>query len=148
MYDIREASPVDFKELLELLKSIPQHEKVYLYHHTQINSTLNRLAKNVVEGRVVLFTHNNQIIGFLEYDIQPTPKIYIYAVYISDTHRQQTYSLLLPLFNKMKHAYKIPIEFMIDPKNRAMRVLVKFIKAEFVRLDPTGRWVYRVKEVL
>lgn len=145
MYQIRKAVTTDFEHVLNLIKNIKENEKRYLMYDENSDQFIKRLLKNIQEDHVVLFTSDQHIFGFLEYDIQAMSKIWVYSLYFHEDYRKTTYTLLIPLFNGMKQSYQLPIHFAVYPDNYAMNLLVKFIRAELIAVYHDTRREYCVR---
>jgi len=145
MYKIRKAIVADLEQLLNLIKNINEKEQRYLRYDQESVELEARFLKNIQEDHVVLFTLGDKIFGFLEYDIQAMSKIWVYSLYFEKEYRRTTYDLLIPTFVGMKKSYGLPIHFAVQKGNRPMELLIKFIRAEFVREFEDGRCEYVVE---
>lgn len=141
---IKQATIDDYLSIIEMLSAMSNEEKLFLEYMESQGSVQERIHKNIKEGHVVLFTHKDKSIGFLEYDTESLEHLWIYSLYFIERYRKEVFGILLPTFNLMKKAYSMPIHFVIHMDNTKMLTIAKFIKAQRVRNHRGGRIEYQI----
>lgn len=149
MYIIRLGRPEDREEIYNLLENIPAREHILLEGtHNNFNS-LKRLIENLEKGNIILFTVNNIVGGYIEYDSKSYDDVWIYTLYIEPKYRR-LYSkhFILGTFQVIKKTFKKDISYAVHKDNETMNTFNKYLKSERIRDYPDGRveWKYTEKK--
>lgn len=148
MINVRAAQIHDLKQLIKIIKNMSNDERRYLRYNTDHVKFVKQLGDNILNGTVLLYLIEDNIIGYFEYSIREDKTIWIHSLYFIKKYRRYVFTHVTPLFVNMKNIFKTDIHFTVLPDNEAMKSIIRFIRAEKVSTYDDGRIEYVVKEVV
>lgn len=150
MHIIRLGRPEDREEIYALLNKIPAEEHIFLEGTNRNFNNVKRLIENLEKGNIILFTVNNAIGGYIEYDSRShDDDVWIYTLYIDPKYRRlYSTQFILGTFQVLKVTFDKDISYAVHKSNSTMNTFSKYIKAERIKDYPDGRveWKYKKRK--
>lgn len=146
MIKMKTAEVSDIQTILNIIKQMNDDDLKYLRYTEEADSLIARLIKNVNENHVVLFLEDEQVFGFIEYELTDNEtKLWVFSLYLKPEYRKQGYALdLINTYRKLPKEQQLTIEYTVHEDNKPMLSLTHLMKGHEVRKDPQGFITVRV----